>query len=391
MILIISLCLIFLSGMGVDLYVPALPSITHLFGVTTSFTKLTVVLYLLGFSIGQILFGFSSDITGRRTSTILGLVLFSIASILASFSTSILLICLFRLIQGLGAASASVNAKSILVDTYQGERLKYAFNYLTIVWTLGPIISPIIGGYLVEYFAWQSCFYFYTVYALILLIITYLSLHLPKKVFTQDKPKRFLPIAKTILCHKEFFSSALLLGLGYSYLVLFNITSTFFIQTNLHYSAVVYGHVALIVGLAFFIGTSLNTMFIKRIRNTLIIFSSIVGIFLVSVLTLISVLIFPLTLSLIAVPFIFIIFFAGFQFPNCMAQAMSLFPENSGMASALLGSTFMLIAMLISLIVSYLHISSMFTVSIVLLILVCLQFFVITFINTKVLCRRRLL
>ncbi len=56
----------FLMGLGVDLYVPSLPSITRYFNVSPSSVQLTISLYMLGYGIAQIFFGILSDSLGRK-------------------------------------------------------------------------------------------------------------------------------------------------------------------------------------------------------------------------------------------------------------------------------------------------------------------------------------
>jgi MFS family permease len=50
-----------------------------------------------------------------------------------------------------------------------------------------------------------------------------------------------------------------------------------------------------------------------------------------------------------------VIFGTGFIFPNCFAKALEIFPQNLGLASAVIGSSGLIGASLISNIVSHIH------------------------------------
>lgn len=57
------------------------------------------------------------------------------------------------------------------MDVYDGEERKHYLSIMTIVWSLGPIIAPFIGGYLQKSFGWQSNFTVLAAYSLIILIL----------------------------------------------------------------------------------------------------------------------------------------------------------------------------------------------------------------------------
>ena len=56
----------FLLGIGIDLYVPALPVISQYYTTPQSSVQLSISLYMLGYGASQIFFGILSDAWGRR-------------------------------------------------------------------------------------------------------------------------------------------------------------------------------------------------------------------------------------------------------------------------------------------------------------------------------------
>lgn len=90
-----------LSGVGIDIYTPSLPAITHHFAVKTSLVKLTLSVYLLGLGLGQFVFGILSDSFGRRRLLLAGMMIYVLISAGIAMSFNIGMLLTFRFLQGL--------------------------------------------------------------------------------------------------------------------------------------------------------------------------------------------------------------------------------------------------------------------------------------------------
>lgn len=76
---ILSLLMGFAS-ISTDLYLPAMPEMSRSLHADAGMIELTISGYLIGFSLGQLLWGPISDRYGRRPSVATGLVLFVIGA-----------------------------------------------------------------------------------------------------------------------------------------------------------------------------------------------------------------------------------------------------------------------------------------------------------------------
>ena len=87
--------------LSMDLYLPVLPNLADDLRTTTSAAQLTMTTCLLGLAFGQVMAGPLSDRYGRRGPLLVGLLVYTAASLLCALNTTIELLVVFRLIQGL--------------------------------------------------------------------------------------------------------------------------------------------------------------------------------------------------------------------------------------------------------------------------------------------------
>lgn len=362
-----------LAGVGIDLYTPSLPSIKSYFDTSESLVKLTIAFYLLGYGIGQPFFGTLSDSYGRKTLLLIGMVFFAIASTIAVYSPSIEILLMMRLIQGLGAASSGVIAKSIVTDSFTGKEISKASTYMSLIWGLGPIVAPAIGGYLEYYFGWSSSFYLLALYGLSVFLLAFI--YLPE---TNLRPvalnvRSILTSYTLTLTHTVFLGSIAGMAIVYSIITIFSIVAPFLIQDILHYSPIAYGNIALIMGLAYFLGSFSNRFLIEAISTYKLLFVSNLAILIVAGVMVLLSLQGNLNIWTLTVPTFLIFLGCGIIFPNCMAICMSLFTEIAGTASAVMGFLFVVATSIVSAVASLLKSSSVLPLSLAYVALIALS------------------
>lgn len=336
-ILALILLIIPLSGMGIDVYAPSLPAIASALNAHHSLVKLSISIYLFGFSIGQLFTGPLSDSFGRRKILLVGLLSFMAFSLGAAFSKNIQFLLTMRLLQGLSVTAPVVIAKSVATDVFKGNQLRKASTYLVAAWSIGPIIAPCIGGHLQHWFGWQANFYFLALYSIAIFALVYIWLPETNQNQIEFNIQKIKLNYLEILSSKIFIGSAICLAIGYSQIAVFHVVGPFFIQKVLNFSAVDYGHIALTLGFACFLGSLGNRYFISKFSQEKIITS---GIFIMLAASLMQLFLSQLFLSnlYLILPSIFLIMFCvGFVYPNCSAICLSKFPHIAGSASAIMG------------------------------------------------------
>lgn len=334
---LISLFIIPISGVCVDIYVPSLPAISHFFSVDKSLSQLTITAYMLGIGIMQLFAGAISDSFGRKKPFLVAMALFIIITLYIPLSNDIYQLLFLRLIQGMLIAVVMVSIRSVIPDIFESHELKIMMNYMVMAWSIGPIIAPAIGGYLQQYFGWQANFYFLTGYSslaflMVLIYIPETSIHCHPFHIT-----KILKRYSEILSHKDFLSGLFINGLLYSLVLLFAVVGPFLIQNILHYSAIQFGNIALLIGLAWFLGVMTNRFLVNidlNIKSTICFWSMFV---ITSGMVLVATMI-TMNIYSIIIPIFIVIGLGGVLFPNYAARAISLFPTTTGSANALFGA-----------------------------------------------------
>lgn len=335
------------SGLAIDIYVPSLPAVSQYFAVDKSMAQLSITTYMAGLGLMQFFGGSISDSFGRRLPFLVSMTFFIIATLLIPHSSTISQLLLLRFIQGSAVAVSVVPMRAIFADLFHGNEYYKMITYMTMIWSIGPVIAPAIGGYLQHYLGWQYNFYFLGVYSLISLILN--TIYLPD-TSPHHHPFQLMAILKRyrgILTHPIFLISLLMNTLLYSICILFAVIASFVIETQLHYTSVEFGHVALLTGFAWFIGTMSNRflMDIPLMKRFYVSFSAM---FVVALVSLMAAFIMPMNIYLLVISTLLLLMLGGNVFPDNFARVMELFPEASGSANALYSGCVFLLTALIS-------------------------------------------
>src|SRR5213594_2315205 len=106
--------------LSIDMYLPALPSLSRDFGTGASQAQLTLSACLLGLALGQTIAGPLSDKLGRRRPLLVGLAAYALVSLLCVVAPSVYVLVALRFIQGLAGAAGIVIARAVVRDLHSG-------------------------------------------------------------------------------------------------------------------------------------------------------------------------------------------------------------------------------------------------------------------------------
>ena len=136
----------------------ALPHMQGNLGATQDQITWILTSYILSSAIGMTLAGFLSIRFGKRQLFLISIFGFTVSSMLCGIADSLNTLVLYRLFQGLFGASFVPLSQSILLDIYPKEKHGHALALWGMGVMVGPIMGPVVGGYLTDAYSWRWVF-----------------------------------------------------------------------------------------------------------------------------------------------------------------------------------------------------------------------------------------
>ncbi|MFA0442007.1 multidrug effflux MFS transporter [Vibrio sp. 10N.222.51.C12] len=340
--MLLAMMIIATGQVGVSIYLPSLPLISESLSLTHADAQMLVTLFLVGFGLSQLFYGPLSDSIGRRPVFLLGQGIYLLGTVLCiALSEHLFALEFGRLLQGLGAGSASVLGRSVLRDSYDGKQLTKALSYISMTASIMPIIAPVFGGWIAFQLGWEAVFVFVLVYLIAIYVLGWFIL--PETL--PYAPRRFeikgvLQTYSKLIVNPQVIGSASYNWISYLGAVVSLSLFPFLMQHELGLTVAEYGSIMIIPSAGLLLGSvSLNIL--NRYFSTAWLLLLAISIMATSglwlLMTSISVfnLIFSFTLLTIA---------QGMSFPISISLLLGPHKQQAGSVSALSGSIQMVIA-----------------------------------------------
>lgn len=175
-LIILTFLLVIFSPLGIDLYLPSIVEIENFFGGNA---ELIVPFYLLGLAFGQLFLGVLSSEFDIKKILIFSLILFIGSSLLVLLTDLFAGLLFLRCLQGIAVGGFVVTCQTIVLTYFQDKKAAYYFSWLNAVLNTVPVLSPLLGSFLLNHLGWQFCFIVSSGYALlVLLFLNYTPLNL---------------------------------------------------------------------------------------------------------------------------------------------------------------------------------------------------------------------
>ena len=150
--------------------VPALPDLGVIFSSDYRIIQLSVSAFSIGAAIVNLIAGPLSDRFGRRPIAIGFFVIFILSSLGSYFSENIYIFLFFRFLQA-SSAAGMVLARVIVGDIYSGSKATIMFGYISTIMAIGPLIGPLLGGLISDYFGSMQIFNFLSLLGFFLFVL----------------------------------------------------------------------------------------------------------------------------------------------------------------------------------------------------------------------------
>ena len=159
------------AALSIDAILPGLNGIgASLQVVEANDLQLIVTMILVGLGLGQLFFGTLSDSFGRKPMVYAGITTFIVASLICMMAESLTIMLLGRVLQGIGLSAPRSISVSIIRDSYSGNAMARIMSFISVIFIIVPMVAPLIGQLILEYYSWQYIFGFQIGFILLVML-----------------------------------------------------------------------------------------------------------------------------------------------------------------------------------------------------------------------------
>ena len=137
----------------------ALPHMQGTMSATQDQISWVLTSYIVAAAITTPLTGVLAARYGRKRLMVWSIAAFTLASMLCGAAATLEQMVVYRLLQGAAGAALVPLSQAVLLDTYPKEKHGSAMALWGMGVMIGPILGPMIGGYLTEFYSWRWAFY----------------------------------------------------------------------------------------------------------------------------------------------------------------------------------------------------------------------------------------
>ena len=325
--------------LSIDMYLPALPAISHDLVASESLIQLTLTACLIGLALGQLLSGPLSDSLGRRRPLLVGVAIYVLASLLCALAPTAWILVLLRLTQGLAGAAGIVIARAIVRDMYSGVPAARYFSRLILVMGVAPILAPVLGGQILRFGSWHGIFVVLAIVTGLLFVgaLAWLPETLPAHLRSAgslgNTGRTFRKLGSDI----RFVGFAVSAGLAFGAMFAYIAGSPFVLQAIYRISPQTFAIIFGLNALGFVIASQVNGSLVSRIAPSRLLTGGLIVESVAGLAVLAVIAVGGLGLPLLLLPLFVMVSSIGFVVPNATALALSRHPEAAGTGSAVLG------------------------------------------------------
>lgn len=331
--LFILMLLISFGSIGAVFFTPGLPEMAQYFNISNAMSEWTITWYLIGYSVGQLLYGPMAHSLGGCKTILMGALLALLGSaicIIAGYEHSFVGLLIGRTMMGAGAGSGLKMTFTISTFIYSQKEAARKVTLLTLAFAIMPGLGVFIGGYLVHWYGWLNSFYLMVVYSLMIAILSYC---LPE-IYSKEERHAFhfadifINYAKQ-LKNSFVISSGLLVGICSASVYIFAAVAPFIGMQLMHLSPERYGAYNLFPALGMVSSSLISSYFSPKMLPTQAIKLGLSLLSLGTVLLLAALLLWPENPLSLFVPMVVIYLGPGFIFANALNLGLEKTADKS--------------------------------------------------------------
>lgn len=144
--------------LSTDMYLSGLPQMVSDFNTDESTMNMSLYMFMLVLSFSILVMGPISDKYGRRNVLLFTMVVYVASNLACCVVSDVWVFIILRMVQAFGGAGAMVTAFALIKDCFEGQSRARVLSAAATLGILGPILSPVIGTFLINVSGWNSTF-----------------------------------------------------------------------------------------------------------------------------------------------------------------------------------------------------------------------------------------
>lgn len=149
---------LFMNAIDSTVVSVAFPNFTRELHTNVLWSAWTISIYFIAVTMTMPLAGNLGDSFGRKNVLLVSLILFTASSLACGLAPTISALIAFRFLQGVGGACFLPTASGIVSD-YFPEHRQAAIGLFSSIWSVGAVVGPNLGGWIVSHYSWRYIFY----------------------------------------------------------------------------------------------------------------------------------------------------------------------------------------------------------------------------------------
>lgn len=151
-------CAFFMHGLDTTIVATSLPHIAVTFHTSPVRLSVAITAYIVSLAVFIPMSGWMADRYGAKTIFSSAICLFTLSSVLCGLSNNVLELTIARVFQGIGGAMMIPVGRLVVLRSVPKSQYVRAMMMVLIPSQIGPVVGPLVGGFITTYISWRWIF-----------------------------------------------------------------------------------------------------------------------------------------------------------------------------------------------------------------------------------------